>query len=365
MAQFLKKFANFKPPPIFSNFLKIPFSMFNVINIINAPIHKVFKALPFLYTLLAIVCIVLFFPAKYANFIDKNISQQIYSTLHLLYSFLLLCAIVHVTFYNNKQDSNNTPIKVLGDILDCNNAGIIIIQVILVSIIVIFMFLMSVVSNALSKTVYTMKVREININETPSMSGWAKIVDLIMYISCIISSILLIFFFIIKIFVPKIPISIKSSIQTFFVISIVYYIAQLFLQMLRDVISDNLLSFVIPSTHTNKMLYFVLNIIFAIVIWVGIIFIIFYNLILFSVILKGYDTVLDTAYRGRSLFYGIVPHDIRNVVESYLKKAGFDPNKISEQAISAIPAMQQAIPPIAAMQQAIPAIPAIPIKNTI
>lgn len=351
MAQFLKKFANFKPPPIFSNFLKIPFSMFNVINIINGPIHKVFKALPFLYTLLAIVCIVLFFPAKYATFIDKNISQQIYSTLHLLYSFLLLCAIVHVTFYNNKQDSNNTPIKVLGDILDCNNAGIIIIQVILVSIIVIFMFLMSVVSNALSKTVYTMKVREININETPSMSGWAKIVDLIMYISCIISSILLIFFFIIKIFAPKSNFynSSRSSIQTFFVISIVYYIAQLFLQMLRDVISDNLLSFVIPSTHTNKMLYFVLNIIFAIVIWVGIIFIIFYNLILFSVILKGYDTILDTAYRGRSLFYGIVPHDIHNVVESYLKKAGFDPNKISEQAIPTIQALPQALP-----EQALP-----------
>ena len=208
-------------------FLNIPSYMYIGLDFINRVIlRRTFLALPFLYTLLAIVCIffallmiiillfskILFFPATNATFIDINSSQQIYSTLHLLYSFLLLCAIVHVTFYNNKQDSNNTPIKVLGDILDCNNAGIIIIQVILVSIIVIFMFLMSVVSNALSKTVYTMKVREININETPSMSGWAKIVDLIMYISCIISSILLIFFFIIKIFVPKIPISIKSSI---------------------------------------------------------------------------------------------------------------------------------------------------------
>ena len=106
------------------------------------------------------------------------------------------------------------------------------------------MFLMSVVSNALSKTYYTIKVRETNINETPSMTGWAKIVDLIMYISCIISSILLIFFFIIKIFLPDSTRPFRSSIQTFFVISIVYYIAQLFLQMLRDVISDNLLSFV-------------------------------------------------------------------------------------------------------------------------
>ena len=379
MAQFLKKlsdFTKFKPPLIFSNITNIPFNMYSVITKINAPIHKVFKALPFLYTLLAIVCIVLaviiliillfstflFFPAKYATFIDKNISQQIYSTLHLLYSFLLLCAIVHVTFFKDINSPDNTPIKVLGDILECNGAGIIIIQVILVSIIVIFMFLMSVVSNALSKTYYTMKVREININETPSMSGWAKIVDLIMYISCIISSILLIFFFIIKIFIPKIPIRIKSSIQTFFVISIVYYISQLFLQMLRDVISDNLLSFVIPTTHTNKMLYFVLNIILFIIIWVGIIFVIFYNLILFSVILKGYDKVLDFANKGRSLFYGIVPHDIRNVVESYLNKAGFDPNKIQtnnplQNTFSNLeipPALQQAKP-----KQAISAIPAI------
>lgn len=328
--------------PIFSTFSYISSKMYNGITKINALIHNVFQALPFLYTLLAIICIVLaliiiilllfskflFFPAKYATFIDINTSQQIYSTLHLLYSFLLLCAIVHVTFYNNKQDSNNTPIKVLGDILDCNGAGIIIIQVILVSIIVIFMFLMSVVSNALSKTYYTIKVRETNIDETPSMSGWAKIVDLIMYISCIISSILLIFFFIIKIFLPDSTRPFRSSIQTFFVISIVYYIAQLFLQMLRDVISDNLLSFVIPSTHTNKMLHFVLNIILAIliviIVWVGII----YNLMLLGPILEGSGAVIDGANKTNSLFYGIVPQELPNFFEPYLKKAGIDPDKI-------------------------------------
>ena len=339
MDQRKKRLSNFT---IFSSFTYFSSKMYNGITKINALIHNVFQALPFLYTLLAIVCIVLaliiiilllfskflFFPAKYATFIDINTSQQIYSTLHLLYSFLLLCAIVHVTFYNNKQDSNNTPIKVLGDILDCNGAGIIIIQVILVSIIVIFMFLMSVVSNALSKTYYTIKVREININETPSMSGWAKIVDLIMYISCIISSILLVLFFIVKIGIPNMPVSLKSGIQTFFVISIVYYIAQLFLQMLRDVISDNLLSFVIPSTHTNKMLHFVLNIILAIliviIVWVGII----YNLMLLGPILKGSGAVIEGANKTNSLFYGIVPQELPNVFEPYLKRAGIDPNKI-------------------------------------
>lgn len=367
MNQILNKLPNFTK---FFNFTTISFYMYIGITKINALIHKVFQALPFLYTLLAIICIVLaliiiillffskflFFPAKYATFIDKNISQQIYSTLHLLYSFLLLCAIVHVTFYNNKQDSNNTPIKVLGDILDCNGAGIIIIQVILVSIIVIFMFLMSVVSNALSKTYYTMKVREININETPSMSGWAKIVDLIMYISCIISSILLVLFLIIKIFAPNSTKPFTSSIQTFFVISIVYYIAQLFLQMLRDVISDNLLSFVIPTTHTNKMLYFVLNIILAIIVWVGIIFVIFYNLILFSVILKGYGKVLYIANKGRSLFYGIVPQDIRDLVEPYLKNAGIDPNNIQrllKQGITSGKVLNPELPPALSVSPAI------------
>ena len=384
----LPNFTNFKLPPIFSIFLKIPFLMYKGINFINGPIHKVFQALPFLYTLLAIVCIVLaviiliillfskflFFPATYATFIDKNIAQQIYSTLHLLYSFLLLCAIVHVTFFKDINSPDINPINVLGNIVNNNTAGIIIIQVLLVSIIVIFMFLMSVVSNALSKAYYTLKVRETNIYETPSMSGWAKIVDLIMYTSCIISSILLIFFFVIKIFVPKIPIPIKSSIQTFFVISIVYYISQLFLQMLRDVISDNLLSFVIPTTHTNKILYFVLNIILAIIIWVGIIFIIFYNLILFSVILKGYGEVLDIANKGRSLFYGIIPPALSKYIEPYLKKAGIDPNNIQESIgkvtqtnnllqntfskLEMPPALQQALPeqalPEQALQQALP-----------
>ena len=324
-------------------FLNIPSYMYIGLDFINRVIlRRTFLALPFLYTLLAIVCIffallmiiillfskILFFPATNATFIDINSSQQIYSTLHLLYSFLLLCAIVHVTFYNNKQDSNNTPIKVLGDILDCNGAGIIIIQVILVSIIVIFMFLMSVVSNALSKTYYTIKVRETNIDETPSMSGWAKIVDLIMYISCIISSILLIFFFIIKIFLPDSTRPFRSSIQTFFVISIVYYIAQLFLQMLRDVISDNLLSFVIPSTHTNKMLHFVLNIILAIIILVCIASLISYNLSGFIAILRGAGEVITTANNIRPIFYGIIPKAISNYIEPFLKKVGIDPNNI-------------------------------------
>ena len=377
MNRILNNLPNFTKFTNFFNFTKIPFLMYRGINFINGPIHKVFQALPFLYTLLAIVCIVLaliiiiillfstflFFPATYATFIDKNIAQQIYSTLHLLYSFLLLCAIVHVTFFKDINSPDINSINVLGNIVNNNTAGIIIIQVLLVSIIVIFMFLMSVVSNALSKAYYTLKVREKNIYETPSMSGWAKIVDLIMYISCIISSILLIFFFVIKIFVPKIPIPIKSSIQTFFVISIVYYISQLFLQMLRDLISDNLLSFVIPSTDANKMLYFVLNIILAIIIWVGIIFIIFYNLILFSVILKGYGEVLNIANKGRSLFYGIIPPALSKYIEPYLKKAGIDPKNIQEsigkvtQADNLLPNAFSNVEMPPALQQAEQALP--------
>ena len=318
-------------------FLNIPSHMYIGLDIINRVIlRQTFLALPFLYTLLAIVCIVialiiiilLFFPATNATFIDINSSQQIYSTLHLLYSFLLLCAIIHITFYKDINVTDTNSISALGNVINNNTAGIIIIQVILVSIIVIFMFLMSVVSNALSKTYYTIKVREININETPSMSGWAKIVDLIMYIFCIISSILLILFFIVKIGIPNMPVSIKSGIQTFFVISIVYYIAQLFLQMLRDVISDNLLSFVIPSTHTNKMLHFVLNIILAIIILVCILSLISYKLFGFIAILIGAGKVITTANTIRPIFYGIIPKAISNYIEPFLKKVGIDPDNI-------------------------------------
>lgn len=327
-------------------FLKIPSLMYRGLDFINRVIlRQTFLALPFLYTLLAIVCIffaliiiILWFfskfkivPDKYVTFIDKNMSQQIYSTLHLLYSFLLLCAIIHITFYKDINVTDTNSISALGNVINNNTAGIIIIQVLLVSIIVIFMFLMSVVSNALTKAYYTVKVREINIYETPSMSGWAKIVDLIMYISCIISSILLILFFIVKIGIPNIPVSLKSGIQTFFVISIVYYIAQLFLQMLRDVVSDNLLSFVIPTTHTNKMLYFVLNIILAIIIWiVCIATLISYNLFGFIAILRGAGKVIDTANKIRPIFYGIIPPAISNYIEPFLKKAGIDPNNITQ-----------------------------------
>ena len=106
----------------------------------------------------------------------------------------------------------------------------------------------------------------------------------------------------------------------------------------------------------------------------GIIFVIFYNLILFSVILKGYDKVLDIANKGRSLFYGIIPPALSKYIEPYLKKAGIDPNNIQESIgkvtqsnnllqntfskLEMPPALQQALPeqalPEQALQQALP-----------
>jgi len=186
---------------------------------------------------------------------------------------------------------------------------------------------MSVISNGLSKAYYGLKAHE--VNETPSLLWWAQIVDLLMYGCCIISSILLIFFFIAKLLIPNIPVFIKSSIQTFFVVSIVYVLSQLFLQMLRDIVSNNILSFVVPNTHRDKMLYFVLNILLAIILWLCVTTLISYNIYGFIQVLRSSNKVLSTANKITPIFYGVIPPSVNEYIEPLIAKLGIDPNKLT------------------------------------
>jgi hypothetical protein len=324
--------------------LKLPHYLFSFFDWINKIIlNKLFQTAPFIYSLLALVCIVfaiiiiiiLFFgklnliPREWKDFIPKTIAQNIYSTLHLISSFFILSAIVFLTFYKDINITSNqtTRLNMLSNIINNNTAGVIILQVVIISIIVVLVFLMSVISNGLSKAYYGLKAHE--VNETPSLLWWAQIIDLLMYGCCIISSILLIFFFIAKLFIPNIPVFIKSSIQTFFVISIVYVLSQLFLQMLRDIVSNNILSFVVPNTHRDKMLYFVLNILLAIIIWLCVLTLISYNIYGFIQVLRSSNKVLSTANKITPIFYGVIPQSVNKYIEPLIAKLGIDPNKLT------------------------------------
>jgi hypothetical protein len=324
--------------------LKLPHYLFLFFDWINKIIlNKLFQTAPFIYSLLAIVCIVfaiiiliiLFFarfnliPRNWKDFISKTVAQQIYSTLHLISSFFILSAIVFLTFYKDINITSNqtTRLNMLSNIINNNTAGVIILQVIIISIIVVLVFLMSVISNGLSKAYYGLKAHE--VNETPSLLWWAQIVDLLMYGCCIISSILLIFFFIAKLLIPNIPVFIKSSIQTFFVVSIVYVLSQLFLQMLRDIVSNNILSFVVPNTHRDKMLFFVLNILLAIIIWLCVSTLISYNIYGFIQVLRSSNKVLSTANKITPIFYGVIPPSVNEYIEPLIAKLGIDPNKLT------------------------------------
>ena len=324
--------------------LKLPRYLFLGFDWMNKIIlNKLFQTAPFIYSLLAVVCmlfaiiiiIILFFarfnliPREWKNFIPKTIAQQIYSTLHLISSFFILSSIVYLTFYKDINITGNqvTKMNMLSNTINNNTAGVIILQVIIISIIVILVFLMSVISNALTKAYYGLKSQE--VNETPSLLWWAKLVDLLMYGCCILSSMLLILFFIAKLLIPNIPIYIKSSIQTFFVISIVYVVSQLFLNMLRDIVSNNLLSFVVPNTHREKMLYFVLNVLLAIIIWMGLTSLLSYNFMGFFGILRGTNKVLSTANKIMPIFYGIIPPSLNNYIEPFIAKLGIDPNQLT------------------------------------
>jgi hypothetical protein len=324
--------------------LKLPHYLFSFFDWINKIIlNKLFQTAPFIYSLLALVCIVfaiiiiiiLFFaklnliPREWKDFIPKTIAQNIYSTLHLISSFFILSAIVFLTFYKDINITSNqtTRLNMLSNIINNNTAGVIILQVIIISIIVVLVFLMSVISNGLSKAYYGLKAHE--VNETPSLLWWAQIIDLLMYGCCIISSILLIFFFIAKLLIPNIPVFIKSSIQTFFVISIVYVLSQLFLQMLRDIVSNNILSFVVPNTHKDKMLFFVLNILLAIILWICVTTLISYNIYGFIQVLRSSNKVLSTANKITPIFYGVIPPSVNEYIEPLIKKLGIDPNKLT------------------------------------
>jgi hypothetical protein len=99
--------------------------------------------------------------------------------------------------------------------------------------------------------------------------------------------------------------------------------------MLRDIVSNNILSFVVPNTHRDKMLYFVLNILLAIIIWLCVTTLISYNIYGFIQVLRSSNKVLSTANKITPIFYGVIPQSVNKYIEPLIAKLGIDPNKLT------------------------------------
>jgi hypothetical protein len=227
--------------------------LFLFLSRINFLIGWTFKFLPLIYTVLSIgfigfgvLIIILYFfsnfniiDQKYKNIIDKDAAQTIYNSLYLIQSFLMLSIIVFITYSKADLPSISSVLPEITDRINRNTTGVILIQALLVSIIVIFCLLMSIITTGLTRGYYTLKSQE--TNQKPSLSWWAKIFDMIMFIFLVIGSLLLVIFFLLKIVDSSMDVVYKSRLQLIFIIPLVYHIAQAILKFLEDIISNNII----------------------------------------------------------------------------------------------------------------------------
>jgi len=316
---------------IYNSILKIPRLMYSMIERFNnLGLNKIFQALPFIYSVLAFLCIifgvilVILYVFSFKNIITKDVAQQIHSSLYLMLSFFMICSIIYITFYKDINISVDQPINILANTINSNTAGIVIIHLLLVSITVIIIFLMSVVSSGLTKAYYSFK--SIETNETPKVLWWGESIDKVMHFSFVISVILLLCFFVAKLIISDINVYIKSSVQTFFVVSGGYYLSKLFLNMLSDLISNNLLILFTQDMHKNSTL-FVFNIMLAIIIYLCVFTLIIFNFYALAGVLTTTNKVLDVANKVRPIFYGIIPQSLIDNIKPYLKNLNINSNK--------------------------------------
>ena len=322
--------------------------LFESIYNINKILGIVFKFLPIIYTIFSIVLIIygvaiiiLYFfsnfniiPEKYKNIVDKDTSQLLYSSLYLIQSFLMLSVIVYIT-YTNDSVTDTSSFPIITNIINSNTTGIIIIQTFLVSIIVIFCLLMSVISTSLTRGYYTLKSQD--TNQKHKIPWWAKLIDMIMFGYLIIASFFLIIFFILKLFGndnSHMAVKYKSELQVFFIIPFVYHISQAILKFIEDIISNNIISFITPSTEENKTLSFILNIILAITLWIcAIPYALYYNLI---AVIPTTTKVRDLLYDSKEtnpVFYGIISTHSMNIIITFLQRFNIDISQIGKNTL--------------------------------
>jgi len=241
-------------------FLNLLRPLVNFICIINKGMNFIYPYLPLINSIITIIFILLGIAGAIAfgmGFKFKNIARNVYSSVHLITTFICMLIIFHLTYCslvipNNHESKNEVPPKEptaiqddggglkmpefkmpipnlpksitngIGDIFSFinnliknNTVPFIIVQVLCVTIIVIVCTLMSSIYGGIAKAGYELHCSA--SNEIFNIPWWGNLVDFFMHILLIISSIYAIIYFIIKLFTDiftSLPASSSKSLDT-------------------------------------------------------------------------------------------------------------------------------------------------------
>jgi hypothetical protein len=283
-------------------FLNLLRPLLNFICLINKGINFIYRFLPLINSAVTIIFIVLGITGAIMFGMGikfKNVARNVYSSVHLITTFICMLIIFHLTYCplvipTNSEDKNQVPPKepsttqnggggpnmfgymfsLINNLIKNNTIPFIIVQVLCVTIIVIVCTLMSAIYGGIAKAVYELHCTA--SNEVFNIPWWGNLVDFFMHILLIISSIYAIIYFITKLLADiftSIPGSSSKSLDTknindkmpsgvrkrfakyfnimndwpiirgTFIISLSYYIIQLLLRLFEDFISYIIVSF--------------------------------------------------------------------------------------------------------------------------
>ena len=304
-------------------------STFDFICGINKTTNSIFALLPLIYSIITIIFIILGIAGVIAfgsGYKFKNAARNVYGLVHLITTFICMLITFNLTYCSLVIPNNSvnvdkvvskfdysSPIRkstkhtiadlqqgggdklrtnimklinkvfdFINNLLDNNSVPFIIAQVLCTTIIVIIFTLMSAIFSGISKAGYEMHC--VDSNQVFDIPWWGKLVDFFMHLCLVISSIFVVFYFILKMVkdgfsavtsgfglrpgytkqtniqdalssvtdqidnpdAQQAIIELTYALQEWpvmraiFIISLSYYIIQLFLRWFQDVISNNI-----------------------------------------------------------------------------------------------------------------------------
>ena len=241
-------------------FLNLLRPLLNFICIINKGMNFIYPYLPLINSVVTIIFIILGITGAIMFGMGikfKNVARNVYSSVHLITTFICMLIIFHLTYCplvipTNSEDKNEVPpekpsaiqdgggglnmfgskmpipnlpksitngvsniFSFINNLVKNNTIPFIIVQVLCVTIIVIVCTLMSAIYGGIAKAGYELHCTA--SNEVFNIPWWGNLVDFFMHILLIISSIYAIIYFIIKLFTDiftSIPGSSSKSLDT-------------------------------------------------------------------------------------------------------------------------------------------------------
>jgi hypothetical protein len=224
-------------------FLNLLRPLLNFICLINKGINFIYRFLPLINSVVTIIFIILGITGAIMFGMGikfKNVARNVYSSVHLITTFICMLIIFHLTYCplvipTNSEDKNqvlpeeqapnqhsgggpnmfgykmaipNLPksftngvgdiFSFINNLVKNNSIPFIIVQVLCITIIVIVCTLMSAIYGGIAKAGYEMHCSA--SNEVFNIPWWGNLVDFFMHILLIISSIYAIIYFITKLF---------------------------------------------------------------------------------------------------------------------------------------------------------------------